>query len=100
MTMDESTTHAENQLFALAMELRRVPVQSRTRELHLRALELKRDVARWRASRPGESERERVFAEIEALTREAREHGPSLSRTELRPRRFVPPAAAVARLAR
>lgn len=106
-SLEEAIAHAEKLLFALAIELRRVPIQPgpleeprRTRGLHLRALELKRDVALWRASPPSEAERESVFAELVELTREAHSWRAAQPGQPLSPRRFVPSLAAVARLAR
>lgn len=106
-SLEEAIAHAEKLLFALAIELRRVPIQPAaleeprgTRWLHVRALELKRDVALWRPSPPSKAERERVFAELEELTREAQSWRAAHPGQPLSPRRFVPSLAAVARLAR
>lgn len=128
MTLEETIAHAERLLYALAIELRRIPAEAgsthaeprrappgsaqqswsrsssapaRTRALHVRALELKRDVARWRHSPPTEAERERVFGELEELTREAHEcRAVRRASREILPRRFVSSVAAVARPAR
>lgn len=66
--------HAERALFVLANELRRVPLEPDTRRMHVRALELKREVARWRDRRPDIRERSAILEEIEALAREAEAH--------------------------
>ncbi len=64
--------HAERRLRALAIELRRVPLAERTWRMHVRALELKRAVARWRAERPAVAERTALVAEIDDLARDVR----------------------------
>jgi hypothetical protein len=61
--------HAERQLYALASQLRNVPASGPTRELHLRALQLKRELARWRTQLPDPAVREAVFSELEELIR-------------------------------
>lgn len=103
-TLEEAIARAEKLLFALAIELRAVPVHEQTRAVHLRALELKRAVASWRASRPGEDERARVFEQIGALGREvqaARRSRPEITPARLGAERpFASPPPAVARLAR
>lgn len=63
---------AEGLLFALASELRYVPVEERTRELHVRALELKRDVAEWLRRRPDASVRQALCREVQELQAETR----------------------------
>jgi len=63
---------AEARLYTLARELRRIPVREDTRALHLRALALKRELGRWRATPPDERTRQRLLAEIEWLTHAAR----------------------------
>jgi hypothetical protein len=103
VSLEETIARAEELLFALAIELRAVPVHERTRAVHLRALELKRDVASWRASPPIEDDRTRVFREIETLTREAqaaRRSRPQITAARLSERPFASSLPAVARLAR
>ena len=56
---------AEEGLFAVAIELRRLPLSPRTRHLHLRALALKRELKS--ASAPGE-----LLEDIRALRDEVR----------------------------
>jgi hypothetical protein len=65
---------AEQLLFDLAAELRFVPVEERSRSLHLRALELKRTVREWteRARMASLDEIEAVIGEIHELTSQAR----------------------------
>jgi hypothetical protein len=50
--MCPDSARAEAMLYTLALQLRRLPVNDRTHRLHVRALELKRDLARWCAE-PG-----------------------------------------------
>jgi len=69
MREERIVEHAERQLFALASRLRRVPASGPTRSLHLRALELKRELARWRAQPPDMEARDRVLAALEELSR-------------------------------
>lgn len=63
--------YAERCLHGLAHDLRRVPFLPSTRALHVRALELKRDVARWRRTVPDVDTRVRTLDEIEQLAAEA-----------------------------
>jgi hypothetical protein len=60
---------AEELLFTLAAELRFVPIEERTMRLHLRALELKREVRAWQAAA---HEREPTKEEIGAVMDEIR----------------------------
>jgi hypothetical protein len=62
---------AELLLADLAMELRRVPVDERTRGIHLRALALKRAVMDWPKQQPDESIRHAVVDEVLAMQEEA-----------------------------
>lgn len=71
MTIDGWIDHAERALHVLARDLRAVPVNAATRRLHLRALELKREVARWHDVEPDVPTRCAVLDEIEELSREA-----------------------------
>jgi len=63
--------HAEAVLYELAVLLRRVPLDEQTRDLHLRALHLKRDVAKWHEQVADESSRRAVLNELVRLRREA-----------------------------
>ncbi len=68
----------EEALHRLAVELRRVPVGEATRRLHVRALELKRDVTRWGEQRADGETMRAALEEIDGLLAEAigwREHG-------------------------
>jgi hypothetical protein len=64
---------AEHMLFALATELRVVPLGSSTTDLHMRALKLKGAVARWTEETPDKHTRETVCDEVLLLWREAHE---------------------------
>ena len=85
--MDEGVTEFERDvcratsvLHSLAVELLHVPVDSCTRELHIRALDYKRDVARWTEGSPSAETRAAVISDLEALQRDAtwwREEQPS-----------------------
>ncbi len=55
---------AETLLFELASALRFVPVEETTRDLHIRALELKRTVRDWMREPPAASAREATCDEI------------------------------------
>jgi hypothetical protein len=66
--------HAEQSLFALASELRRVPLDASTKHTHVRALELKRDVVRWRESLPDDDVVSAALEEIEELRRGLQGH--------------------------
>lgn len=72
---------AERSLFALASELRRVPLGESTRQLHVRALELKREMVRWREHPPDQDVLTRALEEIERLAREARRHQTPVDRS-------------------
>lgn len=69
----------ERLLFELAAELRFVPVEGSARTLHVRALELKREVRAWHEAPPESAKVDTVLSEIEELTERARR--------ERRPRR-------------
>jgi hypothetical protein len=58
---------AERLLYELASELRFVAVEERTRQLHIRALEIKGAVTRWSRERPEARVREAMCDEIVAL---------------------------------
>jgi hypothetical protein len=73
--------HAERGLYVLATELRRIPLDAVTRRLHLRALELKRNVARWREHPPSRETAASTLEEVEALAREAQLHSPLADRS-------------------
>lgn len=66
--------HAEQSLFVLAKELTRVPLDARTKSLHLRALRLKRTIADWKEHAPSRDATLSALQEIEALAREAQQH--------------------------
>ncbi len=68
---EEDLQRAEAVLYELALVLRRVPVDERTRELHLRALHLKRDVARWHSHMADDATRRAVLDELGRLQSEA-----------------------------
>lgn len=61
--------HAEQLLHVLAYELLRVPYSEA--RLHVRALELKREIDSWRHSTPPSTRVSMVLDEIEELTRTA-----------------------------
>jgi hypothetical protein len=63
----------EQLLFALATELRVVPLESSTRALHIRALEIKGAVSRWIEGFPDKHTRDTVRDEVLALRRAALE---------------------------
>lgn len=82
---------AERSLYSLANDLRRVTLEKRTKRLHLRALELKREVATWRDRPPDPASCSATLEEIEELAREAQFHR-KLQREErdvLRPHHLV-----------
>jgi hypothetical protein len=70
MMIDSWIDHAERCLFVVAHQLKRVPLQPSTRRLHLRALELKRAIGRWRDEPPDVAGRDEVLAQIEELAHE------------------------------
>jgi hypothetical protein len=63
---------AERLLFALATDLRHLRIDEGTRTLHLRALELKRVVARWPKDHPAADVRQELCDEVLSLHAEAR----------------------------
>jgi hypothetical protein len=67
------TAQAEELLFELATELVRLPFGGPTRELHIRALELKRRVGQWARVIPSDAERRATCDGILELRREAAE---------------------------
>jgi hypothetical protein len=70
--VDPDLRRAEALLHDLALELRRVPLEERTRRVHLRALALKTEVVRWRTAPPTEAARRAVLEELVALNDDAR----------------------------
>jgi hypothetical protein len=62
---------ADALLFDLATALRSVPVGPHTRQLHLRALTLKRDVNTWIVQPPPRQARRKALDELGELSREA-----------------------------
>ena len=72
-TLEVDTERAEALLYDLASKLVRVPLGPRTREVHLRALTLKREVARWRDAPPAEAARRATLDELVALQHQAGE---------------------------
>lgn len=78
--LERDVDRAASLLHSLAVELIHVAVDPCTRELHIRALEFKRDVARWSEVDPGPEVRARTIDDLEALRRDAvfwREEQPS-----------------------
>jgi hypothetical protein len=69
--LEQDVLHAELLLHELALELCQVPVDSHTRELHLRALQLKRDVAAWKSAPAPDAIRRAVVAELGELRGQA-----------------------------
>jgi hypothetical protein len=67
---EEDLRRAEAVLHELALVLLRVPVDEHTRDLHLRVLRLKRDIARWHSRMPDESARRTVLNELARLQQE------------------------------
>lgn len=90
MPIDGWIDHAERALHVLARDLRAVPVDGTTRRLHLRALELKREVARWRDAEPDVPSRCAALDEIEELSREV-----LAARRRERRASFRPPSSAM-----
>lgn len=78
---------AEEGLFAVAMNLRCVPLSPQTKHLHLRALSLKREIKRARASSDLACG-PRLLAEVETLGGEVRRALPRV------PPRFTPRSGA------
>jgi hypothetical protein len=70
-SLEADASHAESLLYELAVTLRRVPVEESTRRMHVRALDLKRQVVRWRADQPPRDERLSALDEIDQLAQEA-----------------------------
>jgi hypothetical protein len=64
---------AEELLFDLASKLVRVPLGPRTRDVHLRALALKRVVGTWHSDPPDEAGRRAVIEELLMLHKTAAE---------------------------
>lgn len=69
--LESEAREAEALLHDLAIMLRRVAVRESTRRPHVRALELKAQVARWLAERPCFEQRARVFGELRELAQAA-----------------------------
>ena len=67
--LDDETRRAEGILFDIAADLRRAPLAGSLR-LHLRALELKRMLVRWRDEPPDEASRAAVLRDLCALQRD------------------------------
>jgi hypothetical protein len=61
------TERAEALLHSVAVELSRIRPAGRVAPLHVRALALKRDVARWKENAPPSARRHAIMAEIDAL---------------------------------
>lgn len=59
---------AEQLLFDLACQLRGVPVAPGTARIHVRALELKREIQAWQTAPPDEAATDAVLAELRKLT--------------------------------
>jgi hypothetical protein len=69
--IDWDRRRAEELLFVIAAELRRIPMNERTKELHLRALRAKRDVTQWSRDPPAEPARLRSIEELVRIHAEA-----------------------------
>lgn len=69
MSLERDVHSAEALLHALATELRNVPVDERTQALHVRALQLKREVTQWGEAIAAEV-RDQVLEELHALRAE------------------------------
>jgi hypothetical protein len=69
--LDHDVDQAGALLYDLAVVLRCVPLSPETRDLHVRALELKRDVGRWASEQPPAPLREAAIREILDLRRQA-----------------------------
>jgi hypothetical protein len=65
------TQAMEAELYQLALELRGVPVDTQTHTLHLRALDLKREVSSWHGKAPEKPRAAAVRDEIAYLRSEA-----------------------------
>jgi hypothetical protein len=65
-----AATQVEALLFEVARDLLRLPFEGRTRNLHLRALKLKRLVSRWTQAAPSARERETMQERVLELHRE------------------------------
>ncbi len=63
----EDVRQAETLLYDLAVMLRQVPLREHTRELHLRALQLKRDVGQWVVHPPARSVRQAAIEQLMEL---------------------------------
>lgn len=75
LTMDPTTSwidDVERRLFALACELKRLPLDPSTKRLHLRALELKRAIVPWRDHPPRPDAVSAVADEIQDLLDQCR----------------------------
>lgn len=70
LTGADDTNQAEAILFELAVVLRRVPLSQSVSHLHIRALELKRNVSRWSEVPTSRTSRQATIAELLALQRE------------------------------
>ena len=71
VTLPGDAPQAEELLFDLATELVRLPFGGATRNLHIRALELKRRLEQWARVAPSEAERQAARDGILELQREA-----------------------------
>jgi len=71
--LEADTRRAEAFLHDIAVKLAHVPLGGPERELHLRALALKRDVARWRDERPDGATVQKTLEVLAYLDRESRE---------------------------
>jgi hypothetical protein len=72
MVFDNDARCAEELLHELALDLRHVPVDGQTQALHVRALQIKRDVIRWADQSLAAEERTRVLDELSELRAVAR----------------------------
>jgi hypothetical protein len=72
VTLAVDTERAQAILHDIAVELRFVGVRGGTAHLHVRALALKRDVARWAETATVESQRQAIIDELLGLHEEAK----------------------------
>jgi hypothetical protein len=66
MDEDHDALRAERLLYGIAGDLRRLPIHQ-TLGMHLRALQIKRALLRWKDARPDEGARRATLADLAAL---------------------------------
>ncbi len=69
-TLEADIQRAESMLYDVAVALKRLRLDESTRGVHLRALDLKRAVGRWRSEEPTPEDRSSVLEEIRQLADE------------------------------